>query len=352
MRREVFRGARERAVALLERAPFVHVAGVDADGAPVARTLHGVVNGNRVCFHAAPVGEKSALVGKPVVVWAEEIVAEIPSTFTDPVRACPATTLYESAQVHGVLTRVDDIDDKARVLQALMRRYQPQGGHAPITADDPRYAAAVRGVAILAVSLDDVDGKRKLAQNKSPEERARLLEKLWQRGAPGDARAVDLVRGAAPGGPPVTPAFLAAPRGFLLRCALDAPGDAARFAGDAAALLDDAYWNVGVGRERIARAHLASSAWVGALDEAGRLAATARALADGAKWATIYDVIVRADVRGRGLGSAVVRLLLEHPALRACTKVALRTRDAQGLYARHGFVERPASQNTEMVLVR
>lgn len=345
MRREVFRSSREAGLELLRRAPFVHLAGVDDDGAPVCRAVHGVVVGDRLCFHGAPAGEKMAVVGKPVVVQASEVAAEIPSWFLDPVRACPATTLYESAQVHGVLERIDDADQKAAVLQALMERYQPEGRHRPITAGDPLYAGAVKGILILGVSLATLDGKSKLAQNRSPEEVSLLLEHLWRRGAPGDARAVDLVRAANPLAP--LPGFLAAPPGVSLRVALDAT-----FLEEACDLLGAVYWNRDVPRATIARAHRGSSAWVGALDEQGALVATARALADGAKWGTLYDVLVREDWRGRGVGSALVRLLLDHPAVRGCTKLTLRTRDAQELYARFGFAARASSPYVEMVLSR
>ena len=106
----------------------------------------------------------------------------------------------------------------------------------------------------------------------------------------------------------------------------------------------------------ITAAHLNSPAWIGARDASGALIASARATGDGARVAWIYDVIVRPDWRGRGLGEALVRLLLDHPAVRHARMVRLGTRDAQPLYARMGFVD-PASYqspfpHTEMVLKR
>jgi ribosomal protein S18 acetylase RimI-like enzyme len=125
---------------------------------------------------------------------------------------------------------------------------------------------------------------------------------------------------------------------------------------DAAALLRDAYWNLDVPDEIIVRAQLGSSAWVGALED-GRLVATARALSDGVKLALVFDVMVAPDWRGRGLGEALMRRLLEHPAVRGARRVWLGTRDAQRFYARLGFAEekilppRP-HPTTEMVLRR
>src|SRR5438876_86295 len=75
---------------------------------------------------------------------------------------------------------------------------------------------AVAGSGVMAVALERVDGKSKLAQNRKTEEVSRLLEQLWRRGDPGDARAVDLVRAANPA---ANPPFLACPSGARLLCA-------------------------------------------------------------------------------------------------------------------------------------
>ncbi len=345
MRREMFRMSDDEALALLARAPFVHLAGVDEEGSPVLRALHVVVVDGALCFHASPAGEKTTLLGRPVVLCAEEVIAEVPSYFSDAERACPATTLYRSAQVHGVVTAVDDVETKARVLQEIMRRYQPEGLHRPITHDDPMYAAAVRGLLVARVVPTAVDGKAKLAQNKKAEEVGALLERLWQRGAAGDARAVQLVRAANPS--TTTPAFLAAPPGATLICACDH-----RHVDGAVALLASAYWNTTVSSAALATALPASSAWVAAVDDAGTVIGTARALSDNAKWATFYDVVVAETWRGHGVGSALVRLLLDHPAVRGAERVTLRTRDAQRVYAPFGFIERPSSTHPEMVLRR
>ena len=347
---------RAGAIALLERAPVVHVASTTAGGEPVLRTVHGVIVRGAIAFHGAPAGEKMEAVGRPAVVAAEEIVAPIPSYFVDPARACPATTLYRSAQVHGIVEQVHDPVHKAEVLAALMVRYQPEGGHVPIDAAHPLYTKAVAGVLVLQVSLEQVDGKAKLGQNRTPDELRVILERLWQRGWTGDPAAIELIREANPGTP--LPDFLKPPAGMddvSLACSLGGRADAAA----AAEMLVGAYWNEDMTREAILRAHLGSSAWVGARDAAGRLVATARAIGDETKRAWIYDVMVAPERRGRGLGEAVVRLLLDHPAVRHARRVYLGTRDAQGFYARLGFGDRAEREtarrrfaHTEMILIR
>lgn len=339
--------------ALLAAAPAVHLAALregQPEGRPILRVLNGAVLDDAIYFHGAPVGEKTLAVGRPCVVSWEETVAQIPSYFVDPERACPATTFYRSVQVHGVLRPVADRSQKARALGALMAARQPEGGHVPITAEHPLYAKALDGLLVLAVDLADLTGKAKLGQNRSPEQLVRVLEGLWRRGEPGDARAIDLVRQANPRVP--EPPFLEAPPGLRLLCA---PPPA--LAPQAAALLAGTYWNGSFSLETLAASHVGSSAWVAAVDADGRLVATARALSDGAKRAWIYDVCVAPEQRGTGLGKRIVSLILDHPVVRHARWVGLSTRDALGLYERFGFVHReavpsPGYTATDMVLVR
>ena len=98
---------------------------------------------------------------------------------------------------------------------------------------------------------------------------------------------------------------------------------------------------------------------MGARDAEGRLVATARATGDAAKRCWIYDVMVAPAWRGRGVGDAVVRLLLDHPAVRHARRIYLGTRDAQAFYGRLGFGDREELEtrqrrytHTEMFMLR
>ncbi|MBL8911948.1 MAG: GNAT family N-acetyltransferase [Archangium sp.] len=363
MRRREFHGTDDEGRELFATLPVMQLAGVDPEGQPVLRTLNGVVDDGWLCFHGSPAGEKTTLIGQPVVVAVEETVARIPSYFMDPEKACPATTLFRSAQVHGVLQKLDEPVRKARVLQRLMEKLQPEGGYVPLDATSagepagqnvsPMYRAAVKGILIAGLPLEapQLTTKLKLAQNKKPEERVTMLEKLWGRGEPGDTRAIELIRDANPDTP--TPMFLECVPGLRLHAWLPE-----HYATAAAAMLKPEYWNDVFSEDELRRAHLGATAWVGITDEkTHELIATARAISDGGKYAWVYDVCVRADHRRRGLGQHLMRVLLDHPRVRGCRVVRLGTRDAQSLYARYGFVNvaslppRPYA-TTEMLLRR
>ncbi len=320
------------AISFLADARLTHVALVGPSGEPILRTYNAVWALGAVAFHAAPAGEKMEGLGRPAVASVEEVVASIPSYFLDPERACPATTLYRSVQVHGVLEEVTDVAEKARVLSAIMAKYQPEGGHVPISAEHPLYAKVVAGLLVARIVPRQLDGKAKLGQNRTPAERVRLCEKLWERGGEGDAVAIERILEANPS--TAVPGFLAGPKGTRLVCA---PGP--RDAEAAATMLDGLYWNGPFSKAELVRAHAGSQAWVGARDEDGVLVASARAVSDNTKHAWIYDVVVAPERRGQGLGGAVVRLLLSHPAVRGARFVHLGTRDAHGLYRKFGFVD-------------
>ena len=313
MRKEIYRGDAEEGRALFARAPVVHVAMVSAEGGPILRTLNAVVVDGYLAFHGAPPGEKLEGLGREAVVSVDETIATIPSYFVDPARACPATTYYVSAQAHGIVEPVTAPSEKTRVLAALMKKYQPEGGHEPLEADLHRKEIA--GLLVGRISLERLDAKVKLGQNRTPESRAKILEGLWRRGAPGDARAIALILRRWP------ELRSPWPRGFVGE--VDDLDPVMK-------LLESAYWLDGVPRDRVRLAVMQASARVGAYDEDGSLIGFARALADG-RVAWIYDVIVRPDRRNTGVGAELVKLLLDHPAVRAVRDVRLGTKDAMPL---------------------
>lgn len=316
--------------AFLRRASALHLALTRPDGAPVLRTLNAAVTDEWLLFHGAKAGEKAACVGRPAVAQAEEIVAFIPSYFSDPERACPATTLFLSVQVHGTLELITDPRLKAEALQLLMERHQPEGGHAPLSFDAPMYQNAIRGVMVLGVRISGVTGKAKLGQNKAPAEAAELMRRLWARGADGDARAIALMFEYHPEA--ARPELFRGPAGTWLWPWLgDVDADAA------VALLEEQYWTRGASPGELRRAQLGASVWVGARAASGELVATARANSDGARHAYVSDVAVAPAYRGRGLGKALVKLLLDHPKLRNVAAVRLATSDAAAFYAPFGF---------------
>jgi nitroimidazol reductase NimA-like FMN-containing flavoprotein (pyridoxamine 5'-phosphate oxidase superfamily)/GNAT superfamily N-acetyltransferase len=344
MRTNRFPWPREQALALLAEADTAHFALLDDDGRPILRVVHTVLDGDALCFHASRQGAKLRGLGRTAVASVERTLAIIPSYAFDAERACPATTWYQSVQVRGTLTRVADPERKARVLQALMERLQSEGGHVPISADHELYERAIAGLEVLALPLEEVSGRAKIGQNRSDEQVRRALECLWRRGDPGVDVTIENILAARP--ELGVPEFLRGPAGTQLCCRPRA-SEVAR----AVELVEREYWNVTTSRETLVKAHERTPIWVGARDREARLIATARAISDGGKHAWIYDVAVEPAWRGRGVGGAVIGLLLDHPQVREARYVHLQTKDAGGFYAKLGFAPHPAGANPRWVRV-
>jgi len=106
-------------------------------------------------------------------------------------------------------------------------------------------------------------------------------------------------------------------------------------------LSQDAYWHPWRSRDDVERQVAASWRVVSAHVD-GAMVGFARAISDGVALAYLADVYVTPDVRGLGLGQALMRLMIDDgPG--ADFRWMLHTLDAHGLYRRFGFVEAPAS---------
>lgn len=96
------------------------------------------------------------------------------------------------------------------------------------------------------------------------------------------------------------------------------------------------YWSRGIPRDVVA-ASIAGSLPFG-LFAGDRQIGFARVITDYATFAYLADVYVDEAHQGAGLGKWLIATLMTHPALQGLRRWLLITRDAHGLYARHGFV--------------
>lgn len=113
----------------------------------------------------------------------------------------------------------------------------------------------------------------------------------------------------------------------------------------------DAYWALGVTRERQDRA-IAGSLNFGLYDSAGGAQlGYARVVTDRATFAWLCDVYIAPDARGKGLGTALAAAVRDHLARYDLRRVLLATADAHEVYAKVGF-EPMARAEKWMVLGR
>lgn len=113
------------------------------------------------------------------------------------------------------------------------------------------------------------------------------------------------------------------------------------------ALLETAaFWAAGRQPEEMAQV-IANSKPVVAAWDGDRLIGFARATSDGLLRATIWDVVVDADYRGKGIGRKLVETLIAHPHMNRVERTYLMTTHQQRFYERIGFEK---NSTTTMVL--
>ena len=68
---------------------------------------------------------------------------------------------------------------KAQIMAALMRKYQPEGGHTALEATTPSYEKDLRGILVYALRIDSITGELKLAQNRAEPALSAIVQALW-----------------------------------------------------------------------------------------------------------------------------------------------------------------------------
>ncbi len=149
-----------------------------------------------VYFHGALDGEKFQSFHKSPRVSFSAIIpyAMIPSYWSGKEYACPATSYFKSVQINGVIKIVDDLSDKAKYLNTIMIKYQPEGGYKEITSEDPLYKKSLIEVGVFKVVPEKITMKSKFGQNISREKRLGLIDKLIERNLSMDHETAHQIR--------------------------------------------------------------------------------------------------------------------------------------------------------------
>lgn len=173
--------------------PVGYLTLLTAVGQPRSVALNFAAVDGDIYFHGALAGEKHDLLARRPQVGFTMVKAYsyIPSYWSTPDHACPATQFFKSIEINGQGDVVSDAAGKARALQALMAKHQPEGGFTPLTAELPMYRGSLRTVGIFRVQVASWTGKLKFGQNEPARLRRLWVTKLRERG-----EALDLATAA------------------------------------------------------------------------------------------------------------------------------------------------------------
>ena len=173
---------------------------IDSAGYPRVIPLNFALHEGNIYFHGARNGEKFDLIiaGLKATFGAAIEHATLPSYWSDPEDGCGITQVYESALAYGHGSLVQDASEKAAALEAMMRKYQPEGRYRPFPGNEKSYAEQLRRTAVFRIDVQRWSLKLNLGQQLSEDERKELIAQLERRNQPGDAETIAAIKSVAP----------------------------------------------------------------------------------------------------------------------------------------------------------
>jgi nitroimidazol reductase NimA-like FMN-containing flavoprotein (pyridoxamine 5'-phosphate oxidase superfamily) len=171
--------SKQKIIDFLNSQPVGRVASIDKNGYPQVIPMNFVWADGAVYMHSHPFGEKLENIARNQRVGFEvdQHVCFLPSYYFHPTDASQADTLYISVVIKGKAAMVQDGEEKARALNALMEKYQKEGRYEPMRAEMP----AVHEVAVIKVTPDDMRGKYKIGQHWSAPYRLKMAQSIIDR---------------------------------------------------------------------------------------------------------------------------------------------------------------------------
>ncbi len=145
---------KETVTAILERSPLGRIATVNPKGFPVIKPINFVYWNGKIYIHSSTKGEKIRDIrrGSRVCFEVDEPIAYVGAKGP----ACTANYYYRSVIIKGMAAVLTDRDEKLKILERLMEKYQPEGGYEAIPEE------ALKKTAIIEISIREMTGKERL----------------------------------------------------------------------------------------------------------------------------------------------------------------------------------------------
>ncbi|MBP6325474.1 MAG: pyridoxamine 5'-phosphate oxidase family protein [Sulfurospirillum sp.] len=149
-----------------------------------------------IVFHGAKEGKKVELITRNPKAYFSVVkpYAFIPSHFSHTTSACPATQFFASVSLEGEVSVLENSAEKAKGLNALMQKLQPEGHYETISETNPIYTKMLEATAVFYLKAKQTSFKLKMGQNLNKERKIGLIEELEKRGSALDIETVRLIR--------------------------------------------------------------------------------------------------------------------------------------------------------------
>src|SRR5919202_4940066 len=180
--------SKDKIIEFLNSEPVGRVSSVDKNGFPEVIPMNFVCYEGIIYMHSHPFGEKLDNIRRNPRVGFEvdQHVCFLPSYYFHPTDASQADTLYISVIIKGRAEIVEDNEEKADALNALMEKYQKEGKYEILDKDMP----SVHEVAVIRVMPEEMRGKYKIGQHWSRPYRIKMAKSIIEREGLEHARSV------------------------------------------------------------------------------------------------------------------------------------------------------------------
>ena len=155
------------------------ISSIDEHGFPQIIPMNFVFLNDSVYMHSHIRGEKIENIKRNSKVGFEvdRNLEFLPSYFSDPEDASLADTLYISVVIKGEALLVENNEEKVLALNGLMKKYQPEGRYKPMDKN----MDVLDATAVIKIIPKEMNGKYKIGQNMSKEEKIDLANKIKDR---------------------------------------------------------------------------------------------------------------------------------------------------------------------------
>ena len=171
--------SKDKIIKFLSEESTGRISSIDKEGFPQIIPMNFVFLDNSIYMHSHIRGEKIENIKRNSKVGFEvdRNLEFLPSYFSDPEDASLADTLYISVVIKGEAVLVENNEEKVLALNGLMKKYQPEGRYKPMDKD----MDVLDATAVIKIIPKEMNGKYKIGQNMSKEEKIDLANKIKDR---------------------------------------------------------------------------------------------------------------------------------------------------------------------------
>ena len=193
--------SKNKIIEFLNQESTGRISSIDENGYPQIIPMNFVFINNTIYMHSHIKGEKLKNIKRDFRVGFEvdRNLEFLPSYFFDPNDASLADTLYISVVIKGDASIITDVKEKVLALNELMKKYQPEGKYEPM--NDSMEVLGV--VAVIKIIPKEMNGKYKIGQNMTIQERIELAENILKKNSKTSLETLEVMGFTIEDGKPV-----------------------------------------------------------------------------------------------------------------------------------------------------